>query len=329
MPRPAASVRRGQSPLRRRGWHGAWAWGRRQAGPRTGHLTDAARFRRGPRWVPMRRGESGQAIVEAAFVLPAMVFLILCAIQLAQIQQARLLAEYAASNAARAGIVHSGDPGVMHDAALLSVLPSAGRTDDFKRVGETLLKLKARETILSTFGVPIVRVFVHGPRKADFARYGAHLNGREIDFDDVRPGATEATLLEIQVRYLYEMHVPFANKLIQTIWMATHIGSGNRRALDGWKGWDLTSPKALVPTGRPGRAVLDQGPMADPPGPPAFSPAPRGVAVPHLHRLHQPGDGRALRVHHGGERLSALGALRLGGDQAALRGAGVRSLCRR
>ena len=187
--------------------------------------------------------------MEAAFVLPAMVFLILCAIQLAQIQQARLLAEYAAFNAARAGIVHSGDPGVMHDAALLSVLPSAGRTDDFKRVGETLLKLKARETILSTFGVPIVRVFVHGPRKADFARYGAQLNGREIDFDDVRPGATEATLLEIQVRYLYEMHVPFANKLIQTIWMATHIGSGNRRALDGWKGWDLTSPKALVPTG--------------------------------------------------------------------------------
>ena len=197
----------------------------------------------------MRRGESGQAIVEAAFVLPAMIFLILCAIQLAQIQQARLLAEYAAFNAARAGIVHSGDPDVMHDAALLSVLPSTGRTDDFTNLGETLVKLKLRDKILSTFGAPVVRVFVHGPKRADFAKYGAHLNGREIDFDDVRPGATEATLLEIQVRYLYEMRVPFANKLIQTIWMATHTGAGSLRALDGWTGWDLTSPRALVPTG--------------------------------------------------------------------------------
>jgi TadE-like protein len=197
----------------------------------------------------MRRGESGQAIVEAAFVLPAMVFLILCAIQLAQIQQARLLAEYAAFNAARAGIVHSGDPEPMHDAAVLSILPSTHRTDDFVELAKALVLFKGRDVFLSKFGASQIRVFVHGPRRADFAKYGAHLNGREIDFDDVRPGATEATLLEIQVRYLYEMHVPFANKLIQTIWMATHAGTGNVRALDGWTGWDLTSPKAVVPTG--------------------------------------------------------------------------------
>ena len=197
----------------------------------------------------MIREESGQAIVEAAFVLPAMIFLILCAIQLAQIQQARILAEYAAFNAARAGIVHNGDPEVMRSAALLSVLPSAGRTDNLEKVGETFVALKAKDALLSPFGAPLVRVFVHGPKRADFAKYGAHLNGREIDFDDVRPGATDATLLEIQVRYLYEMHVPFANKLIQTVWMAAHTGKGNLRALDGWTGWDLTSPKAVVPTG--------------------------------------------------------------------------------
>src|SRR4051812_25888352 len=99
----------------------------------------------------MRRGESGQAIVEAALVLPAMLFLILCAIQLAQMQQARLLAEYAAFNAARAGIVHSGDPQVMHDAALISVVPSAGRTDAFDDLAKTLVKLKARDAFLGTF----------------------------------------------------------------------------------------------------------------------------------------------------------------------------------
>jgi len=206
----------------------------------------------------MRRGESGQAIVEAALVLPAMIFLILCAIQLTQIQQARLLAEYAAFNAARAGIVHSGDPDPMQRAALLSILPSAGRTDSFEEVGKTFAVLAAKNALLDKFGVPLVRVFVHGPRKEDFAKYGAHLNGREIDFDDVRPGATEATLLEIQVRYLYEMRVPFANKIIQAIWMASHIGKGDLRALDAWTGWDLTSPKAFTPTGEDAVALTQK-----------------------------------------------------------------------
>ena len=94
--------------------------------------------------------------------------------------------------------------------------------------------------------------------RSDFQQFGAHLNGREIDFDDVRPRALNANLLEIQVRYLYEMHVPFANKLIQTIWMATHVGKGNLRALEEWTGWDLTSPKAVVPTGPDAVALTRQ-----------------------------------------------------------------------
>ena len=206
---------------------------------------------------PMGRGESGQAIVEAAFVLPAMIFLILCAIQLTQIQQARLLTEYAAFNAARAGIVHNGDNGTsdgfgdgpMYDAAVLSILPSLGRTDSFTEMGKRLVPFKLLDNVLAPFKLSKVRVYVRNPKKADFSKYGQHLNGREIDFDDVRPGATDATLLEIQVRYLYEMRIPFANKLIQTIWMATHVGSGNARALDAWTGFDMTSPKAFAPTG--------------------------------------------------------------------------------
>src|SRR5438105_4345009 len=129
---------------------------------------------------PMRgSGESGGAAVEAAIILPAMLVLLLCAIQIAQLQQARVMAEYAAFNAARAGIVQNGNNGAdgtsgpMHDAAVLS----------------------------------------------------------------------------IQVRYLYELRVPFANKLLQTIWLASHVGLGRARALEGWTGWDLSSPKAVVPGG--------------------------------------------------------------------------------
>src|SRR5438445_167977 len=61
---------------------------------------------------PMRgSGESGGAAVEAAIILPAMLVLLLCAIQIAQLQQARVMAEYAAFNAARAGIVQNGNNG--------------------------------------------------------------------------------------------------------------------------------------------------------------------------------------------------------------------------
>src|SRR5258707_992557 len=78
-------------------------------------------------------GEGGQAMVEAAFVLPLTVALILCTIQITQLQQARVLVEYAAFNAARAGIVQNanagdGTAGPMHDAAALSLPPGPRRT---------------------------------------------------------------------------------------------------------------------------------------------------------------------------------------------------------
>ncbi|MFL5278669.1 MAG: TadE/TadG family type IV pilus assembly protein [Myxococcales bacterium] len=214
----------------------------------------------------MRRGESGQAIVEAAFVLPAMIFLILCAIQLTQIQQARLLTDYAAFNAARAGIVHNGDngdsdgfsDGPMYDAAALSLAPSLGRSDSFTEVAKRVAAVKLLDAALGAFKLSRVRVYVRNPKRADFARFGKHLNGREIDFDDVRPGATDATLLEIQVRYLYELRIPFANKMIQTLWMATHVGLGGFRALEQWEGFDMTSPRAFTANG-PDAVQLTRG----------------------------------------------------------------------
>src|SRR5207244_4537563 len=102
----------------------------------------------------------------------------------------------------------------------------------------TCAKFNAQDLILRPFWLSQVRVCVWNPIKADFRTLGQHLNGQEIDFDDVRPAATDATLLSLQVRYLYEMRVPFANKLIQTIWMASKAG-----VLSRWQGWDMTSPR--------------------------------------------------------------------------------------
>jgi TadE-like protein len=177
-------------------------------------------------------GEGGQAMVEAALVLPLTVALILCTIQITQLQQARLLVEYAAFNAARAGIVQNGDAGSdgatgpMHDAAALSLLPVHGRTDGLGALAQTWARFRARELALRAVGLHAVQVTVLNPRRADFHRFGQHLGGQEIDFDDVRPEAVDATLLSIRVRYLAELRIPLANKLIHSLWLARRARAG-------------------------------------------------------------------------------------------------------
>ena len=184
-------------------------------------------------------------MVEAAFILPAMIFLLLLTIQLTQLQQARIMVEYAAFTAARTGIVMNGNngpsngfDGPMHDAAVIAVLPTFGRTDSWTHLATTWARFKAEDLVLKPLGLSQVRVYVHNPVAADFRALGGHLNGQEIDFDDVRPAAAEAALLSLQVRYLYELRVPFANKMIQTIWLASKAG-----VLRNWQGSDWTAPK--------------------------------------------------------------------------------------
>ena len=104
----------------------------------------------------MRKGEQGQALVEAAFILPAMIFLLLLTIQLTQLQQARIMAEYAAFSAARTGIVKNGDNGAsngfdgpMHDAAALAILPTFGRTDNPTDLATTWLRFRTPDCFRS------------------------------------------------------------------------------------------------------------------------------------------------------------------------------------
>src|SRR3954471_8046845 len=148
----------------------------------------------------MIRSENGQAVVEAALVLPSLILLLLAAVQLTQLQQARLLADYAVFAAARAGVVMNGDPGKMREAAALAILPAFGATDGLGAIGRTLLRFKAEDAVLAPFGLQQLQIEVHSPAAAEFAKYGQHLNGKELDFDDVRPGATAATLLSLLLR---------------------------------------------------------------------------------------------------------------------------------
>jgi len=186
-------------------------------------------------------GEGGQAVVEAAFALPLTMVLILCTIQITQLQRARLVLEYAAFNAARAGAVQNGNDGKdgtagpMHDAAALSLASTQGPTDGVEALARTWAAFRLREAALRALGLPLLQVLVLNPRRGDFERFGQHLAGQEIDFDDVRPRAVDAGLLSIQVRYLVELRVPLANKLIHSLWLASRKRSsddGGRRGID-------------------------------------------------------------------------------------------------
>ncbi len=178
--------------------------------------------------------QRGQVIVEQAIILPVMVFLILGIVQLAMIQHARICTEYAAFNAARAGIVYNGDPDMMERAAFLSLMPTYGRSDNWSAVGKTLLKAAATQfgadladmlgvDILSDVHMVQVRILDHpdssiGDRMAILQRQ-RHLNRQQIDFDDWRRDEALANQLTVQVRYYYEMRIPFANWMVQMMWL--------------------------------------------------------------------------------------------------------------
>ncbi|QRK05418.1 pilus assembly protein [Archangium violaceum] len=103
---------------------------------------------------PHQRRESGQAAVEAALVLPLMVFLGLGILQLTQMQHAKLMTEYAAYCAARAGIVWNGNTERMHDAALVALLPTLGRTDDPTGLARTWKRARLQDEALQSLAWP-------------------------------------------------------------------------------------------------------------------------------------------------------------------------------
>jgi hypothetical protein len=75
--------------------------------------------------------------VESALIMPLMVFMTLGIIQLTMIQHAKLMTEYAAYQAARAGIVWNGNNERMHDAAVVALLPTMGQTDTIDKLAST------------------------------------------------------------------------------------------------------------------------------------------------------------------------------------------------
>ncbi len=221
------------------------------------------------------RLKRGQTAIEAALVMPLMVFFTLGLVQLTMLQQARLMTEYATYQAARAGIVWNGSNERMHDAAVMALLPTMGNTSNSGKLAETWLKHWRYDAALRglPWGAPRLHVngqFLTGSVRIDTItpnlvtdRYGLWKqvsggnNWSELDFDGVETypesPVLEAyvrkffnlnvqdrdeedfrrdTLLQIRLRYWYEMKIPFANQVIFLAWYAANADVALYGAID-------------------------------------------------------------------------------------------------
>lgn len=220
-------------------------------------------------------GKRGQAAIESALVMPLMVFFTLGIIQLAMVQQARLMTEYATYQAARAGIVWNGSNERMHDAAVIALLPTMGATDRWDRFEKTWLKHKSWDSAMQglPWGAPRspingtslagwIRIDTINPNNQDPSKFGlwklaAGQRWEELDFDgpETYPESSaleshiakffnlssadtdeqtyrELTLLQIRLRYWYELKVPFANQVIFLAWYAANSDVALYGAID-------------------------------------------------------------------------------------------------
>jgi len=164
----------------------------------------------------LERAQPGQAAVETAIVTPLMVFFILGILQITLMQQAGLMLEYAAFNAARSGSVWNMDKERMKRAAIISLLPTFRATPDWQSALTAATEAVAKDWVASQLGLPLIDVQVMSPKESDFG------GKKEIEFDNST--YREQTKLTVRVSYLFEMKIPFANRIIFDQYWATHTG---------------------------------------------------------------------------------------------------------
>jgi TadE-like protein len=215
-------------------------------------------------WVsrrPSNASQSGQAAVEAALILPLMVFFTLGLVQLTMIQHARLMTDYAAFQAARTGVVWNGNNERMHDAAIMALLPTLGRTDTLLEAGKTWAFAQLYDTALAqiAWGTPVPKT-LNGSNLLGFVRIDTinpayftpidsiwklrdGVNWKDLEAhianffnlplpDNQEEVYRKSTVLQIRLRYWYEMKIPFANHVIFLAWYASNAGVRLYGAID-------------------------------------------------------------------------------------------------
>lgn len=189
-----------------------------------------------------KRAEPGQVAVETAITVPMMIFFVLGTIQLGMVHQAQLMTEYAAYRAARSAIVNNGDCDRMRHSAYIALTPTLpnpsefgvpikGRADTLWNAAQLFNFWRVATWLTSRLGFDPVQVRVLNPSAASLNNTFNSLDWRparnEIDFDDLRPAAIAANNLSVQVKYFYDMRIPFANRLIHSWYMGAELLKNN------------------------------------------------------------------------------------------------------
>ncbi|NMO21748.1 pilus assembly protein [Pyxidicoccus fallax] len=228
-------------------------------------------------------GQSGQAAVEAAMIMPLMVFMVLGIIQLTMMQHAKLMTEYAAYQAARAGIVWNGNNERMHDAAIVALLPTMGPTNDIGNLTKTFAIHLAYDKGLTAlnFGGGVVPRTLNGANLIGQVRVDTinpayftpidtiwklrpGYNWQELDFDGA-DSFPEVPSLENHIRKFFNLPEPDESELVfrkstrLTIrlryWYELRVPFANWIIFTSW----FASNAGMVIHGAIDRGTLDSG----------------------------------------------------------------------
>lgn len=186
----------------------------------------------------LTKGKDGQAMVEFCLVCITFLFSVMGVIQLAMCLNAYSMVRYAAYNAARAGIVHSGDHEKMHEAARLSLValfPHHGRADHARGFIDNYMAAKATDQLP---GIMTYYFFKKGsltePETITTVKVlnnNGMSSGETVTFDD--PFDANKGTLTVQVEHLYELVIPLVNRILfyaYTRWRET--GSAGTETLE-------------------------------------------------------------------------------------------------
>jgi hypothetical protein len=203
------------------------------------------------------RRDSGQANVEAAIILPLVLFTILGTLQLFMVLQARMMAQYAVYKAVRAGSVNHGDCAAMKHAAIAALQPTlpvfTGSNDLTARFLSGFREHKDNRYNVDGHTDQIVEIFREQPTPAIVP------DPEDLDFDQ----PDHLVRLEARMVYWYKMRIPFANWVMSAMFLA-HFGiqdfaavnptmvvekaewqdTGSRLSTETWPGGSLSSSMA-------------------------------------------------------------------------------------
>ena len=169
------------------------------------------------------RREHGQAIVEYIIIFPVLLILIMGAIQIALIYQAKFTLNYATFLGARQGSLKNANLTSIKDGVAAGMTPLFMRWSGSGAPGMVDLTKARMISTIEVFNPMTAKVEIISPTKAAFDVLKG--GGTEIPNDNLmyRSGSADgmsiqdANLLKVRVTYCVKLVVPFVNRMIYSL----------------------------------------------------------------------------------------------------------------